>query len=63
MKIIIIGCGKIGKKLVDCLVSEGHDVAVVDKDPAVIEEAINAFDVIALCGIGTDCEILTEAGA
>jgi trk system potassium uptake protein TrkA len=62
MKIIIIGCGKIGKSLIESLVSEGHDVAVIDKDPSVIEEATNTFDVIGLCGIGTDCEVLTEAG-
>ena len=63
MKIIIVGCGKIGKNLVSRLVAEGHDVAVVDKDPSVIEDATNSFDVIGLCGIGTDCEVLAEAGA
>lgn len=34
MNIIIVGCGKIGKSLVESLVSEGHDVAVVDKNEA-----------------------------
>ncbi|MBQ4141411.1 MAG: Trk system potassium transporter TrkA [Clostridia bacterium] len=63
MKIIIVGCGKIGKSLIESLVSEGHDVAVIDKDPSVIEDATNTFDVIGLCGIGTDCEVLAEAGA
>jgi len=63
MKIIIVGCGKIGKSLIESLVSEGHGVAVIDKDPSVIEDATNTFDVIGLCGIGTDCEVLAEAGA
>lgn len=63
MRIIIVGCGKIGKSLIESLVSEEHDVAVIDKDPSVIEEATNTFDVIGLCGIGTDCEVLAEAGA
>lgn len=63
MKIIIVGCGKIGKSLAENLVNEGHDVAVIDKSPAVIEEVTNAYDVIGLCGIGTDCELLAEAGA
>lgn len=63
MKIIIVGCGKIGKSLIESLVSEGHDVAVIDKAPSVIEEATNTYDVIGLCGIGTDCEVLAEAGA
>lgn len=63
MKIIIVGCGKIGKHLVGSLVAEDHDVAVIDKNPAVIEEAVNAYDVMGVCGIGTDCEVLAEAGA
>jgi trk system potassium uptake protein TrkA len=63
MKIIIVGCGKIGKSLAEKLVAEGHDVAVIDKSPEVIEEVTNAYDVIGLCGIGTDCEVLAEAGA
>lgn len=63
MKIIIVGCGKIGKSLAEKLVSEGHDVAVVDKSPEVIDDVTNAYDVMSLCGIGTDCEVLAEAGA
>ncbi len=63
MKIIIVGCGKIGKSLIGSLVSEGHDVAVIDKSPAVIEDITNTYDVIGVCGIGTDCEVLAEAGA
>ena len=63
MKIIIIGCGKIGKSLAEKLVSEEHDVAVIDKSPEVIDEVTNTYDVIGLCGSGTDCETLTEAGA
>ncbi len=63
MKIIIVGCGKIGKSLIGSLVSEGHDVAVIDKSPSVIEDITNTYDVIGVCGIGTDCEVLTEAGA
>ena len=63
MKIIIVGCGKIGKSIAGKLVAEGHDVAVIDKSAEVIEEVTNAFDVIGLCSIGTDCEALAEAGA
>ncbi len=63
MKIIVVGCGKIGKSLIGSFVSEGHDVAVIDKDPAVIEAVTNTYDVIGVCGIGTDCEVLAQAGA
>ena len=54
MKIIIVGGGKIGKSLIESLVGEGHDVAVIDKASLVIEEITNAYDVIGVCGIGTD---------
>lgn len=58
MKIIIVGCSKIGKRLAEKLVAEEHDVAVIDKSPEVIEDVTNAYDVIGVCGIGTDCEVL-----
>ena len=35
---------------------------VIDKDEEIIAEVTNIYDVIGVCGIGTDCEILTEAG-
>lgn len=62
MKIIIVGCGKIGKSLISNLVIEGHEVVVIDKDEKKVAEAVNIYDVIGVCGIGTDSVILTEAG-
>ena len=32
LKIIIVGCGKVGANLVDQLSKEGHDITVIDKD-------------------------------
>ena len=32
LKIIIVGCGKIGTTLVDQLSKEGHDITLIDKD-------------------------------
>lgn len=63
MNIIVVGCGKIGQSIIASLLSEGHDVVAIDKDAEVLEEVTNIYDVISICGIGTDCEILTEAGA
>lgn len=62
MKIIIVGCGKIGKSLIGSLVTEGHEVVVIDKMQSKVAEAINIYDVIGVCGIGTDSVTLTEAG-
>ena len=62
MKIIIVGCGKIGTSLIGSLVTEGHEVVVIDKMQSKVAEAINIYDVIGVCGIGTDSVTLTEAG-
>ena len=62
MKIVIVGCGKIGKSLIASLVKEGHEVVAIDKNETKVAEVINIYDVIGVCGIGTDSVILTEAG-
>ena len=62
LRIIIVGCGKIGTAIISSLVAEGHDVVAVDMDPAVTENIGNIYDVISVCGNGTDFETLTEAG-
>lgn len=61
MNIVVIGCGKIGTSVVSSLVSEGHDVVVVDTDPDIITEVTNIYDVIGVCGNGADCRTLREA--
>ena len=63
MKIIVIGCGKIGQTVVASLVSEGQDVVAVDLDAETVTAVTNIYDVIGVCGNGADCEVLKEAGA
>lgn len=63
MKIVVVGCGKIGNNLIKSLVSEGHEVALIDNDHAVLGDAVNTYDILGVCGIGTDSEVLAEAGA
>ncbi len=62
MKIIIVGCGKIGNSIIESLVGEGNDVVAIDSSPSVIEEVGNIFDIMCVCGNGTDTETLDEAG-
>ena len=45
MRIIIVGCGKVGDLLASYISKEGHDVVVVDTDQTVIEKAVNEYDV------------------
>ena len=62
MKIVVVGCGKIGTTVVSSLDSEGHDVVAVDTNPAVIDEISDIYDVICICGNGADYDTLLEAG-
>ena len=62
MKIIIVGCGKIGTTIISSLLREGHDIVAVDSDPAVIANISDVYDVMCVCGTGTDYDTLAEAG-
>lgn len=62
MNIVIVGCGKIGNSILSSLVNEGHNVIAVDTDNKVLTETTNIYDVMCVCGSGTDCEVLKEAG-
>ncbi|MBO5869260.1 MAG: Trk system potassium transporter TrkA [Clostridia bacterium] len=62
MKIVIVGCGKIGTSILENLVGEGNDVVAIDISPSVIDEIGNVYDVMCVCGNGADTETLEEAG-
>ena len=62
MNIIIVGSGKVGRALTRQLARENHDVVVIDKDPQVVEDLINAFDVNGICGNGACYDIQKQAG-
>ncbi len=61
MEIIVVGCGKIGETILADLVQEGHDVVAIDNDPEVTGQINNIYDVMTVCGNGTDCNTLKEA--
>jgi trk system potassium uptake protein TrkA len=44
MKILIIGCGRVGAGLADTLTSRGHSVTVVDKEPLAFEKLGERFE-------------------
>ena len=63
MNILVVGCGKIGLAITESLVSEGHNVVVVDQSASVITDISNTYDVMGVCGNGADSDVLVEAGA
>jgi len=63
MKIIIMGCGRVGGRLAGLLEEAGHDVAVLDMDSYSFLRWLPAdFKGKALVGDGTDEEVLMKAG-
>ena len=62
MKIIIVGCGKVGYALCRQLNDEGHDITLIDKDAERIQPAINTLDIQALVGNGASFLAQQEAG-
>jgi trk system potassium uptake protein TrkA len=62
MRIIILGCGRLGAALAQSLGLRGHAVTVVDHDPATFERLGPAFKGRTVLGVGFDRDVLREAG-
>ena len=62
LKIIIVGCGKVGANLVAQLSKEGHDITVIDKKAEKIQDITNIYDVMGLVGNGASYSTQMEAG-
>lgn len=62
MKIIVIGCGRMGSGLVQALCLRGHTVNVVDKDMFAFERLCNTFRGHMITGEGADRTALLRAG-
>lgn len=63
MQIIILGAGQVGSTLAGALVSEGHDVTVVDINPLCLEALQSHMDIRTLCGTASHPHVLKDAGA
>jgi trk system potassium uptake protein len=60
MRVIIMGCGRVGSELSNAIADE-HDVAIIDKNP----EAFHAYPPGAarqIVGLGFDRDVLEDAG-
>lgn len=63
MNIIIVGCGKVGQKLAERLSREKeNDITVVDLRRSVIQDLINHYDIMGVCGNCSALDTLMEAG-
>ena len=48
LQIIIVGCGKVGRTLVEQLSKEGHDITIVDKDAEKVQSISSLYDVMGV---------------
>jgi len=62
MKIIIMGCGRVGAHLAKMLDADGHSVTILDVDPYSFRRLSPDFKGTALVGNGIDEAALKRAG-
>lgn len=61
MKVIIVGCGKLGSGLAQSLIKKGHNVTVIDNSPEAFDLLGKDFKGKTILGIGFDRGVLEEA--
>ena len=62
MKVVIMGCGRVGARLAGLLDADGHSVTVLDTDSYSFRRLPPDFKGTALVGNGIDEEALERAG-
>lgn len=61
MYVVIMGGGKMGLSLASLLVSDGHDVTLIENDQGLCNIASSELDAMIICGSGTNGKVLEEA--
>ena len=63
MYIVVIGGGRVGYYLTKALLDEGHEIAIIEKNPIVCNIINEELGTICLRGDGCETSTLAEAGA
>ncbi len=63
MKIVIVGCGRVGASAADLYDRAGHEVVILDSVTSAFDRLPSTFGGQAIRGDGTDEDVLTKAGA
>ena len=63
MYIIVVGGGKVGYYLTKTLLSEGHEVLLIERDVSKVETYAERFGSVVLAGDGAEAATLAAAGA
>lgn len=66
MRVVVLGCGRVGSTLAAVLTREGHHVCVIDRDQSAFDKALQRlgpdFTSETVLGIGIDEDALRQAG-
>ena len=61
MRLVIVGTGKVGEKMVEFFTKANHNVVIVDIDYKTVETVVNKYDVKGVVGFGLDRSVLQDA--
>ena len=61
MKIVVIGCGKVGNEIVRLLCNEGHEITIIDTKIEVVNRIVEKYDISGFVGNGASLDIQKQA--
>lgn len=62
VRVIIMGCGRVGAGLASAMSRRGHHVVVIDRDETAFNRLADDFTGTTVCGVGFDRDVLIKAG-
>lgn len=61
MKVVILGCGRVGSTIATTMAREGHDVTIIDQNPDSFRRLSNDYNGKTIVGNGIDGDTLQRA--
>jgi trk system potassium uptake protein TrkA len=61
MKVVVMGCGRVGARVASILDHNGHDVTVIDTDPMAFRRLSAEYSGDTIIGTGIDEDVLRNA--
>src|ERR1700730_10021967 len=62
LRVVVMGCGRVGASLADALARIGHDVAVIHRDATALNRWSPEFSGERVLGMGFDRDVLLRSG-
>ena len=62
MRVVIMGCGRVGSSLALAMQKRGHEIAVIDRDETALRRLGDSFTGKTIVGVGFDRDVLVRAG-